>query len=64
MCPLGRDDQRSGRPALHAHGFFYFDVNHHYDWLSNARFYVPDLSFMLDNKALFFFEIDLAAAAP
>ena len=47
-------------PHSTAHGLFYFDVNHHYDWLSNARFEVPDLSFMLDNKALFFFEIDLA----
>jgi hypothetical protein len=47
-----------------SHGLFYFDVNHHYDWLSNARLDVPDLSFMLDNKALFFFEIDLAPAAP
>jgi hypothetical protein len=46
------------------HGLFYFDVNHHYDWLSNARLDVPDLSFMLDNKALFFFEVDLAPAAP
>lgn len=51
-------------PHSTLHGFFYFDVNHHYDWLSNARFYVPDLTFMLDNKALFFFEVDLAAAAP
>lgn len=47
-------------PHSTAHGLFYFDVNHHYDWLSNARFEVPDLSFMLDNKPLFFFEIDLA----
>jgi hypothetical protein len=46
------------------HGLFYFDVNHHYDWLSNARLDVPDLSFMLDNKALFFFEVDLAPTAP
>ena len=46
-------------PHSTAHGLFYFDVNHHYDWLSNARLEVPDLSFMLDNKPLFFFEIDL-----
>ncbi len=46
-----------------AHGLFYFDVNHRYDWLSNAQLEVPDLSFMLDNKPFFFFEIDLAPAA-
>src|SRR5665213_843421 len=46
-----------------SHGLFYFDVDRHYDWLSNARFEVPDLSFMLDNKALFFFDVDLAPAA-
>ena len=50
-------------PHSTTHGFFYFDIDHRYDWLSNARFEVPDLSSMLDNKALFFFEVDLAPAA-
>jgi hypothetical protein len=50
-------------PRATLHGFFYFDIDRHYDWLSNARFYVPDLTFMLTNKALFFFEVDLAPAA-
>jgi hypothetical protein len=50
-------------PHSTSHGLFYFDVNHQFDWLSNARLEVPDLSFMFDNKALFFFEIDLAPAA-
>ncbi len=49
-------------PNATVHGFFYFDIDHHYDWLSNARFEFPDLAFMLDNKALFFFEVDLAPA--
>jgi hypothetical protein len=49
-------------PNSTVHGFFYFDIDRHYDWLSNARFELPDLAFMLDNKALFFFEVDLAPA--
>ncbi len=43
-------------------GFFYFDVNHHYDWLSGARLDIPDLAFLVNNEALFFFQIDLAPA--
>jgi len=44
------------------HGFVYFDVNRHYDWLVNARFDVPDLAFLNDTKPLFFFDVDLAPA--
>lgn len=44
------------------HGFFYFDISGRFDWLSNARFDVPDVVFMLDKKPLFFFQIDLAPA--
>jgi hypothetical protein len=51
-------------PHATTHGFFFFDIDHHYDWLSNARFDVPDLTFMSGGKALFFFEVDLAPAAP
>jgi len=47
-----------------AHGFFYFDIDHHFDWLSTALLNIPDLEFMFGNKPLFFFEIDLAPAAP
>lgn len=50
-------------PNATVHGCIYFDVDHHYDWISNAKFEFPDLQFMLDKKALFFFEIDLAPAA-
>ena len=49
-------------PHSTTHGFFYFDVDHHFDLLSKARFDVPDLSFMADKKPLFFFEVDLAPA--
>ena len=49
-------------PNATVRGFFYFDIDRHYDWVSNARFELPDLAFMLDNKALFFFEVDLAPA--
>jgi hypothetical protein len=49
-------------PNATVHGFFYFDIDSHYDWLSHAQFELPDLAFMLDNKALFFFEVDLAPA--
>ncbi len=42
------------------HGVFYFDVDGHYDLLRFSKLYVPDLAFMLDNKALLFFEVDLA----
>ena len=49
-------------PKSTVSGFLFFDVNHHYDWLSSARLDVPDLAFMLDNQALFFFQVDLAPA--
>ena len=49
-------------PKATVRGFLYFDVNHHYDWLSSARLDVPDLAFMLNNEALFFFQVDLAPA--
>ncbi len=47
-----------------AHGFFYFDIDHHFDWMSSAVLNIPDLAFMFGDKPLFFFEIDLAPAAP
>lgn len=49
-------------PRSTVHGFLYFDVNHHYDWLTGARLDVPDVAFMLNNEALFFFQVDLAPA--
>jgi len=49
-------------PNSTVRGFLFFDVNHHYDWLSDARLDVPDLAFMLNNEALFFFQVNLAPA--
>lgn len=51
-------------PHATTHGFFYFDVDHHFDWLANATLDVSDLSFMTTKQALFFFEIDFAAPVP
>ncbi len=51
-------------PHATVHGVFFFDVNHRFDWLPYAMFYVPDLKFMDTNKPLLFFEVDLGAARP
>lgn len=50
-------------PHATTHGFVYFDIDRRYDWISNARMEIPDLSFMNDPKPLFFFEIDLDPSA-
>ena len=47
-------------PHATTHGFLFFDMNHDFSAIRNAHLYIPDLAFMTDNKALFFFEIDLA----
>ena len=49
-------------PHATTHGFLFFDLNHDFDAIHNTHLYIPDLAFMTDNKALFFFEIDLADA--
>jgi hypothetical protein len=49
-------------PHATTHGFLFFDLNHNFAAIHHAHLYIPDLSFMTDNKALFFFDIDLAAA--
>jgi hypothetical protein len=49
-------------PKSTVRGFLFFDVDHHYDWLTDARLDVPDIAFMLNNQALFFFQVDLAPA--
>jgi hypothetical protein len=46
-------------PHTTTHGFLFFDMNHEFGAIRNSHLYIPDLSFMTDNKALFFFEIDL-----
>ena len=47
-------------PHATTHGFLFFDLNHDFGAIRNSPLYIPDLAFMTDNKALFFFEIDLA----
>jgi hypothetical protein len=47
-------------PHVTVHGFIYFDIDGHYEWISSSRLEIPDLAFMNDSKPLFFFEIDLA----
>jgi hypothetical protein len=47
-------------PHATTHGFLFFDLNHEFGAIRNSHLYIPDLAFMTDNKALFFFEIDLA----
>ncbi|HJY87439.1 MAG TPA: hypothetical protein VKE24_11440 [Candidatus Acidoferrales bacterium] len=47
-------------PRGTARGFLFFDLDHHYDWVSEARLYLPDLRFIENQKPLLFFELDLA----
>jgi hypothetical protein len=47
-------------PHATTHGFLFFDMNHNFAAIRNTHLYIPDLAFMTDNKALFFFEVDLA----
>jgi hypothetical protein len=49
-------------PNATVRGFLFFDVDHHYNWLTDARLDVPDLAFMVNNEALFFFQVELAPA--
>jgi hypothetical protein len=45
------------------HGCIYFDLSHHVDLLRDSHLYIPDLTFLVNNQVLLFFEIDLAPAA-
>ncbi len=47
-------------PHGSARGFVFFDLDHHYDWVSDARLYLPDLKFIENQEPLLFFELDLA----
>ena len=47
-------------PHSTTHGFLFFDMNHQFDAIRHSRVYIPDLSFLADHRALFFFEIDLS----
>jgi hypothetical protein len=43
-------------------GFFFFDMARRFEWVPYGRVYVPELKFMDDGQALFFFEVDLSKA--
>jgi hypothetical protein len=45
------------------HGCLYFDMDHHFGLLHDSHLYVPDLTFLVNNQVLLFFEVDLAPAA-
>jgi hypothetical protein len=45
------------------HGCLYFDLSHHFGLLHDSHLYIPDLTFLVDNQVLLFFEVDLAPAA-
>lgn len=49
-------------PRSTVHGFLFFDLDSHYDWLKYARLYVPDLRFLNSDQVLLYFEVDLAPA--
>lgn len=49
-------------PHATTHGFLFFDLNHDFAAILNSHLYIPDLAFMANNKALFFFDIDLTGA--
>lgn len=49
-------------PRATTHGTFFFDMDHDFKAIRNTQLYVPDLIYMTDQKALFYFEIDLGDA--
>ncbi|HYB61299.1 MAG TPA: hypothetical protein VEH50_07455 [Methylomirabilota bacterium] len=49
-------------PHTTTHGCIYFDMNHHFELLNDSELYIPDLTAMVNNRALLFFEIELAPA--
>ena len=46
-------------PHATTHGFLFFDMNHQFDAIHNSHLYIPDLTYMIEKRPLFFFEIDL-----
>ncbi len=49
-------------PQATVRGFLFFDMARRFEWVPYGRLYVPDLKFMDDGQALFFFEVDLSKA--
>lgn len=50
-------------PRSTVHGFVFFDLNQRFDWVEFCKLYITDLRFFQGQKALMFFEVDLAPAA-
>lgn len=50
-------------PQATVRGFLFFDLARRFEWVPYGRLYVPDLKFMDDGQALFYFEVDLSKAA-
>jgi len=46
-------------PHATTHGFVFFDLDHQFNAMRHSQLYIPDLAFMTNHKALFFFEIEL-----
>jgi hypothetical protein len=49
-------------PHATIHGFLFFDVSGHFDWLTKGVLYVPDARRIPSKEKLFFFEVDLGPA--
>lgn len=49
-------------PHSTVEGLLYFDLRNQFDLLQTAHLYVPDVVLMRGNRALTFFDIDLAAS--
>lgn len=49
-------------PHNTVHGFLMFDLDHHFEQVSNATLYVPDVRRFGSGEKLLFFEVDLSAA--
>ncbi|HMD31045.1 MAG TPA: hypothetical protein VKG84_03980 [Candidatus Acidoferrales bacterium] len=49
-------------PHSTVHGFVFFDVDRHFEWVRNATLVVPDVRVVASGEKLFFFEVDLAPA--
>jgi hypothetical protein len=46
------------------HGFLFFDLAHHFNWVQHATLYVPELHFVPSRKELLYFEVELSRASP
>ncbi len=46
-------------PHTMTHGCLYFDMNHQFELLNDSELYIPDLTALVNNRALLFFDIPL-----